>query len=170
MFGIPGTVGGATIMNAGAFDNSIGNYIDKVYFLKNNRIEIKRREDLYFGYRVSNIDGIILATKFRLSTGYDVKDKCKRYLAKRKLTQPFEEKSAGSVFKRQNEFIVSKEIDKLGLKGYNINGAEISTKHAGFIVNKGGARCDDVLALIDYIKEQVFKVYGKILELEIKLL
>ncbi|MBQ7307598.1 MAG: UDP-N-acetylmuramate dehydrogenase [Clostridia bacterium] len=169
-FGIPGTVGGATIMNAGAYENCIGNFIDRVYYLKNNRIEIKKKEDLYFGYRISNIDGIVLATKFKLTTGYDVKEKCKRYLLKRKQTQPYNEKSAGSIFKRQNDFIVSKQIDILGLKGYNINGAEISTKHAGFIVNKGGAKCDDVLALIDYIKEQVFRNFGRILELEIKIL
>lgn len=169
-YGIPGTVGGATFMNAGAYDNCIGNFIEKVYYLKNNKIEIKKKPELIFNYRYSNIDGIILATKFKLSTSKNVKEKCKYYFTKRKLSQPYGEKSAGSVFKRQTDFIVSKQIDNLGLKGYNINGAEISTKHAGFIVNKGGAKFDDVLALIDYIKNQVFTAYGKILELEIKIL
>lgn len=169
-YGIPGSIGGATIMNAGAFDNSLGNFIDKVFVLKNNKIKILNKDDLIFGYRSSNIDGIVLGSRFRLIKSEFVKDKCLDYLERRKKTQPYGEKSAGSIFKRQNDFIVSKEIDNLGLKGYNINGAEISIKHAGFIVNKGGAKCDDVLTLIDIIKDKIYCNYGKNIELEIKIL
>ena len=173
-YGIPGTVGGATIMNAGAFGGNIGDRIEKVYCLKDNKIKIINKSDLIFDYRYSNIDGIVLGTKFSkfiTKNSEEIKKTCNQYMLKRKESQPYGEKSAGSVFKRQqNNFITSKEIDKLGLKGYNINGAEISTKHAGFIVNKGGAKCEDVLKVIDYIKEQVFEHYGRILELEIKIL
>ena len=169
-YGIPGTVGGATIMNAGAYENSVGKFIDKVYVLSDNVISIYEKDRLNFGYRFSNLNGIVLATKFCLSTGSNVKEKCRMYFHKRKLSQPYNEKSAGSIFKREKDFITSKQIDNLGLKGYNINGAEISTKHAGFIVNKGEAKFEDVMALIELVKKEIFDAYGIVLKLEVKIL
>ena len=92
------------------------------------------------------------------------------YSTYRKEKQPIEYPSAGSTFKRGADFITAKLIDDCGLKGYQIGGAQISEKHAGFIINKGNATAEDVMKLMEYTKEQVFKKFGKVIEPEIEIL
>ena len=92
------------------------------------------------------------------------------YASYRKEKQPIEYPSAGSTFKRGNDYITAKLIDEAGLKGYTIGGAEVSSKHAGFIINKGNATAKDILELIEYVKEEVYKKFKKKIELEIEVI
>lgn len=94
----------------------------------------------------------------------------KQYAAYRKEKQPIEFPSAGSTFKRGEDFITAKLIDEAGLKGYKIGGAEVSTKHSGFIINKGNATAKDVLQLVNYVKEEINKKFGRNIELEIEII
>ena len=115
---------------------------------------------------------IILETKLLLCEGNynDIKAKMYKNLLSRAERQPLQAPSAGSTFKRGNDFVTSKIIDECGLKGYTIGGAKVSEKHAGFIVNTGNATAQDVIDLIDYVKETVYKKAGKRIELEIEVL
>ena len=153
-FGIPASVGGMVFMNAGAFSHSAMENVDKVKILKNGKVQIVKKEDIDFSYRKSNIDGIILGVFLKFfEKDIDVIAKQQQFfLDERKKSQPFDKFSAGSVFKRENDFIPAKAIDLCGLKGLKIGGAEISKKHAGFIINNGDAKQIDVLALIKYIE------------------
>jgi UDP-N-acetylmuramate dehydrogenase len=173
-YGIPGSIGGATYINAGAFEKSIGDFIVSVKILENGRIYWIK--DFSFGYRTSsfkNSNKIILAIriKLNLSTYTDIERQQLEYIKRKKDTQPYGEYSAGSVFKRiiksDETFYPAKIIDNLGLKGVRIGGAEVSTKHAGFIVNIGNARAKDVLRLIRHLKKRVKKATGEKLEEEI---
>lgn len=171
-FGIPGSVGGATKMNAGAYGFEFGNFIYSVKILSNNKISWTK--NFYFSYRNSSFNNcIILAVKLKLPVGnfLEIENLQREYLKKRIESQPYEEYSAGSVFKRiinKEEIIYpAKIIDNLGLKGAKIGDAEISTKHAGFIINKDNAKCKDVLKLIKLIQRKVKKNTGKQLETEI---
>lgn len=175
--GIPGTVGGAIKMNAGAYGGEIGNLIISTTFLdKNLKIHTISKEEQKFSYRNSIFsntnDYIIISTRLKLKEGdkQEIKAKMIENSIKRKEKQPIEYPSAGSIFKRKNEYIAAEIIDKCGLKGYNIKDAYVSEKHAGFIVNKGNATAKDVLELIDYIKKTVYKQYNINLELEIKVI
>ena len=94
----------------------------------------------------------------------------KEYAEKRRSTQPLDMPSAGSTFKRGNGFITAKLIDEAGLKGYSIGGAQVSTKHAGFIVNKGNAKAKDIIELIKYIQDEIYKKFGEKIEPEIKII
>ena len=153
-FGIPASVGGMVFMNAGAFSHSAMENVVKVKILKNGKVQIVKREDIDFSYRKSNIDGIILGVFLKFfEKDIDVIAKQQQFfLEERKKSQPFDKFSAGSIFKRENDFIPAKAIDLCGLKGLQIGGAEISKKHAGFIINNGDAKQIDVLALIKYIE------------------
>ena len=153
-FGIPASVGGMVFMNAGAFSHSVMENVDKVKILKNGKVQIVKREDIDFSYRKSNIEGIILGVflKFFVKNIDVIAKQQQFFLEERKKSQPFDKFSAGSVFKRENDFIPAKAIDLCGLKGLQIGGAEISKKHAGFIINNGDAKQIDVLALIKYIE------------------
>ena len=93
-----------------------------------------------------------------------------KYASSRKQSQPLEYPNSGSTFKRGNDFITAKLIDECGLKGYSIGEAEVSTKHAGFVINKGNATAQDVLSLTKYIQEKVFQKFGKKIELEMKII
>ncbi|UYP00931.1 UDP-N-acetylmuramate dehydrogenase [Oceanotoga sp. DSM 15011] len=172
--GIPGTLGGAIFMNAGAYDGEIKQVISEVEIIDLNDLKIKKinNENMNFSYRRSilqNSNKIALSTilKLEMKEKEFIINKIKRLSEKRWERQPLEYPSAGSIFKRPKEdFYVGTTIEKMGLKGYRIGDAEISEKHAGFIINRGNATFKDVMSLIDYIKEKVRKEYNIILNVE----
>lgn len=175
--GIPGTVGGAIYMNAGAFGCEIADTIvsAKCYDKKiKNVVEISR-ENMELSYRKSIFSlserYVILSAKFNLipRSTEDIMLDMKVNREKRLATQPLEYPSAGSVFKRPQNAAAGALIDQAGLKGLTMGGAEVSKKHAGFIINRGGATASDVLELIKTIKEKVFDLHGVKLECEIEL-
>jgi len=157
IFGILGTVGGAVVMNAGANGGEISDSVTGVLAYSKGKICYYPKKECKFSYRSSVFKNnfIILKIFLKFSKGNkeDIEKQMNEYINKRKSSQPLGFSSAGSVFKRKGDIIVSKMIDCKGLKGYNINDAEISKVHAGFIVNKGKATCKDVLALIDFLKK-----------------
>ena len=174
--GIPGTIGGAIKMNAGAYGSEMSNVVyQTTYIDSNGELHTIKKDEHEFGYRESiffNKKFIIVESKLILD--YDNKEKILATMNEnnenRKLKQPISMPSAGSSFKRGNGFITAKLIDDAGLKGYSIGDAEVSTKHAGFIVNKGNATANDVLKLIDYIKEKVKHEFDVDIELEIQIM
>ncbi len=174
--GIPGTVGGAIKMNAGAYGGEFKDIIVMTTYLDEelNLHTISNKEH-EFGYRHSIFEGtndIIINADIKLKKGKKeiIKSKMEENSLKRKQKQPINFPNAGSIFKRKNGYIPAEIIDKCGLKGYNIGDAYVSDIHAGFIVNKGKATSEDVLKLIDHIRSTVKKQYGVDLELEIKIL
>ena len=167
-YGIPATIGGLTYMNGGAFGEEVSNYIKKVKVLKNGKISWINRKKIDFSYRKSNILGIILAVEFKFKNADSkiIEKQQKEFLEIRKKTQPYDKFSAGSVFKRIDDKIPAIMIDKAGLKGVKIGGAEISTKHAGFIVNNGDATSKDVKDLIELIRKKCGNFECEIIILE----
>ena len=198
--GIPGTIGGAIKMNAGAYGTEMKdivistkclelnknskpirkNNIDDIEITEpgsnideNNIIELNNKEQ-EFRYRNSIFSDkryIVLETKLKLPYGNkeDIKAKMEELNKSRKEKQP-DLPSAGSTFKRGDDFITAKLIDECGLKGYAIGGAQVSEKHAGFIVNTGDATAQDIIDLIDYVKKVVYEKTGKTIELEVEIL
>lgn len=176
-YGIPGSVGGAIFMNAGTSGLGVGNFVESVTVFDGKQVFNLSQTQMKFGYRKSvckEKNYIVLMAIFVLKKGK--KDSIiktqSELLKKRKETQPYNMACAGSVFKRLDDGNrpVSKMIDDLGLKGFSIGGAQISIKHAGFIVNQAQATCKDVLNLIKYIRKRVKSSFGAELELEIELL
>lgn len=173
--GIPGSVGGAVRMNAGAFGYSVAHALVEVCVLdeKGSRFTLPPQE-AKFGYRRSVFfekDWTVISAKFRLarSSPTTVRKSMLSYLEKRLATQPLELPSAGSVFKRPRDgFYVGKAVEELGLKAYRIGGAAISEKHAGFIVNLGGATYEDVVALVRLVKKRIKERYDVDLETEVE--
>ena len=174
--GIPGTIGGAILMNAGAHGKEIKDIVTEVTAMDyNGRIFNFTNEEAEFTYRhskFSNGEYIILQAKMLLQKGSkeEIKAKMDEYAQYRKEKQPIEYPSAGSTFKRGTDFITAKLIDEAGLKGYSIGGAKVSEKHAGFIINTGDATSQDVLDLAKYITDKVYEKFGKKIEFEIKIL
>ena len=174
--GIPGTIGGAIRMNAGAHGKEIKDIVKTVRVMEyNGEIKEIKNSEMQFEYRNSIIAKekyIVLEVVLELEKGNsnNIKGKMNEYLNFRKEKQPLEFPNAGSTFKRGDGFITAQLIDQCGLKGYNIGGAEVSTKHAGFIVNKGNATAKDVIELTNYIKEKVYEKFQKNIELEIEVL
>ena len=174
--GIPGSVGGAVRMNAGAYGGEIKDIIVSADVLdRSGRLISLSRDELELGYRTSCIaamDYIVVSAVFRLQKGDTdtIKALIKELAVKRRAKQPLEYPSAGSTFKRGEDFITAKLIDECGLKGYNIGGAEVSTKHAGFVVNKGDAKAKDVLNLTKYISQMIYEKFGKKVELEVQVI
>lgn len=154
-YGIPASFGGLIYMNGGAYGSEIANFVLRVKVLSGGKVRWLRRKDINFQHRKSNIDGIILGAEIKLTNGEknEILKLQKQYLENRKHSQPLDKPSAGSVFKR-GKLLPAKIIDKFSLKGSKIGGAEISQKHAGFIVNIGGAKSADVRALISFIKQK----------------
>ena len=171
--GIPGSVGGAVFMNAGAYDGEMKNVIVSVTVLRNGEIITIPAEECLFGYRTSifqkNAD-IILGATFILEKGNkdDIAAKVYDFASRRKLKQPLEFPSAGSAFKRPEGYFAGKLIQDCGLRGFSVGGAQVSEKHCGFIINKGGATASDVLNLIKHIKMSVYVKFGVKLQEEIK--
>ena len=174
--GIPGTIGGAIKMNAGAHGKEIKDVIECVTVMKpNGDIEEVLNKDLEFEYRSSNIQKnkyIVLEAKFILQKGTseDIKKKMDEYKKYRIEKQPIEYPSAGSTFKRGDGYITAKLIDDAGLKGYTIGGAKVSEKHAGFVINKGGATAKEILQLIQYIKDTIKEKFGVDIALEVEVI
>jgi UDP-N-acetylmuramate dehydrogenase len=171
--GIPGSVGGAVVMNAGAWGSDISEVTDVITILGNdNNITKIDRKNLSFEYRKLNMgEGeIILGTTFSLvpSDRGEIRRMIRKNLEKRKESQPLRFPSAGSVFKNPKEGPAGRIIDELGLKGKRIGGAEISDVHANFIVNVKRASAGDVLDLVELIKGRVKEARGIDLEMEIK--
>lgn len=174
--GIPGTIGGAIKMNAGAHGKEMKDIIDKVICMDyDGNIKEFNNSEMKFQYRQSMLKTnqyIVLSAilKFQKGKKEQIKEKMNEYAKYRKEKQPIEFPSAGSTFKRGDDFITAKLIDDAGLKGYTIGGAMVSTKHSGFVINKGEATAQDVLDLIKYIKEEIEKKFNKKIELEIQVL
>ena len=174
--GIPGSVGGAIVMNAGAYGKEMKDVVLSTTCMdKNGKLYTFSNEEQEFSYRNSIFqkkDYIIIETKLKLEYGKkdEIQKKMEEYFKSRKEKQPIEYPSAGSSFKRQEGIITAKLIDDVGLKGYKIGGAQVSEKHAGFIVNYNNATATDVINLINYIKEKVYSKYGIKIEEEIKII
>ncbi len=171
--GIPGEVGASTAMNAGAYNSDMSKVIKKVKVLNDKlEIEILNNNDLDFSYRDSflkrNPDYIVLSTTFELTKGdpLEMMNLINERRKKRQASQPLDFPSAGSVFRNPENMYAGELIEKSNLKGYSINGAEVSTKHANFIVNNGNASGKDIVELINKIKKEVKKNYNVELKLE----
>ena len=172
--GIPGTLGGALFMNAGAYGSQMENVVEEaeVFDLEKKEIIILNKEDIKFDYRKSIFQQrryISLSAKLKLikDKKENIEERIKELSLKRWEKQPLEYPSAGSMFKRPKpDFYVGTTIEKLGLKGFSIGGAQISDKHAGFIINKGDATFSDVMNLINHIRKIVKDKYGENLEIE----
>ena len=172
LFGIPGTLGGALIMNAGAFGNEISNYLIGIELLNSKGIVVQiSANEIEFGYRSStfNKDDIILSVEFQLEKSSETKIRKNRDQANlsRKSTQPLKFRSAGSVFKNPKDITAGFLIDQAGLKGKSIGGAMVSDIHANFIINQTNAKADDVVLLVKIIRDTIYKKYSIALELEI---
>lgn len=171
--GIPGTIGGAIRMNAGAYGTEMKDIVVNSKCMDENgkiiELDLPSHE---FGYRKSafkNNNLIILETTIKLKYGSkdEIKQKMDKYKISRIEHQPLEFPSAGSTFKRREDIPTAKLIDDCGLKGYSIGDAEVSKKHSGFIINKGNAKAEDVLELVNYVKTKVKEEFDKDIELEI---
>ena len=173
--GIPGTIGGGVYMNAGAYGGEIKDICTFVDVMdKDGNITRRTAEEMKFSYRHSVLEdegGIVLATEFKLvpTSPEDVKAKMKELQAKRSASQPLDLPSAGSAFKRPVGGFAAALIDQAGLKGYTVGGAGISTKHAGFAVNVGGATAADVRNLLSQVSDIVFEKSGIRLEPEVRI-
>lgn len=174
--GIPGTIGGAILMNAGAYGSEMKDIVVKTKVMSyDGKIKTVTLEEHNFSYRnsiFSNNEFIILETTLKLKKGNkkDIENKIKEYGASRKSSQPLEFPNAGSTFKRKEGMITAKLIDDCGLKGFNIGEAEVSRKHAGFIINKGNATAREVLELVKIVKDRVKEKFDVDIELEILVL
>ena len=173
LMGIPGTVGGAVYMNAGAYGYEIKDYLKSITALKEGNIAEIIINDGDMGYRTSileNKDIIVFEACFELpEDDGTAKEIAKELMDRRCSKQPIEYPSAGSTFKRPNGEYASKLIDEANLKGYKIGGACVSEKHAGFIINTGGATAKQVLELMEVIKAKVYETSGVMLQPEIKI-
>ena len=172
-YGIPGSVGGAVYMNAGAYGGEMKDVVAETRHVSAEGCGGFNASQLGFGYRRSSYtDGSLVITQaiFHLVRGDKLKIRAKmdELFARRKNRQPLEYPSAGSVFKRPQGHFAGALIESCGLKGRRIGGAQVSEKHAGFIVNTGGATCSDVRDLIELIKREVLSKTGVVLECEIK--
>ena len=173
--GIPGTIGGGVYMNAGAYGGEIKDICTFVDVMdKEGNITRRTAEEMKFSYRHSVLEdegGIVLAAEFKLvpTSPEDVKAKMKELQAKRSASQPLDLPSAGSAFKRPVGGFAAALIDQAGLKGYTVGGAAISTKHAGFAVNVGGATAADVENLLKQVSDIVFEKSGIRLEPEVRI-
>lgn len=174
--GIPGTVGGALFMNAGAYGGEVSDVLDYAYVVDRHGELVKRTaSDLELDYRHSNIadnGDIVLEATFSLKPGnYDeIKEIMDDLTYKRESKQPLEYPSCGSVFKRPPGYFAGKLIQDSELQGTNIGGAEVSTKHAGFIVNKDNATAKDYISLIEHVQKTVKEKFNVELEREVKII
>lgn len=172
-FGIPGTVGGAVYMNAGAYGGEIKDVLVSSDYISNSGIVSAEADDLDLSYRhsfFSDKDYIITSAVFRLIKGdkSEIKAKMDDLIGRRKDKQPIEYPSAGSTFKRPEGYFAGALIQECGLKGKSVGGAQVSEKHAGFVINKDKATCDDILNLIHLCQDTVLNEKGVKLETEVK--
>ena len=175
--GIPGTIGGAIYMNAGAYGGEMKDIVESVEVLDLDNFELRelKNEELEFSYRKSIIQRrnyIVTTIKLKLQKGNKEKINAvyEDLRERRNSKQPLNFGSAGSTFKRPEGHFASKLIEDAGLKGYHINDAWVSEKHSGFIVNKGNASFKEVMELIEYVQKVVFEKFGVKLETEVRIL
>lgn len=174
--GIPGSVGGAVTMNAGAYFGEMADVVRGVRFLRmDGTLDELRGEALRFSYRKSafeEMDVLILSADVELQPGDREKigARIEDLAFRRRERQPLEYPSAGSAFKRPKDGFAAALIDQCGLKGFRVGGAQVAEKHAGFIINRGGATCRDVMAVISHVYRTVLEQTGIALEPEVKLL
>lgn len=170
--GIPGTLGGAIVGNAGCYGSQVSDNLIDVTYLEDGIVKTITKEECKFSYRDSifknDNNKVILSCRFKLvESNKDVMlERVKEHTLKRKNSQPLEYPNAGSVFRNPENVAVGKLIEDLGLKDYNVNGAYVSNKHANFIINKDNAKSEDIIRLINYIKDKVKEEYGIELILE----
>ena len=174
-FGIPGSVGGAVIMNAGAWGHEIENLLDSTTLMDNNgEVSTEQGRNLGFTYRGWGMkpNTVLLYATFTLTTSSkeEIKAACRKYQELRKNNQPLTEPSAGSFFKNPPGLSAGRLIDEAGLKGHSIGGAKISEQHANFIVNTGSASATDILNLMRLVQNTVYKQFDIKLEPEVHIL
>ena len=174
--GIPGTIGGAVFMNAGAYDGEIAHVIESAEIIDEecNIVRLSNK-DLDFGYRSSIVmkkGYTVLSAVFKLEKGQvkTIKELVDDLTNKRESKQPLEYPSAGSTFKRPTGYFAGKLIQDAGLKGYSIGGAAVSEKHSGFVINKGNATAKDITDLIKYIQDEVKRQFGVELHPEVRII
>ena len=173
-FGIPGTVGGAVYMNAGAYGGELKQVLRRVTFLDRAlRLDSLPVQELALCYRTSRFEtegGVILEAEFSLAPGDPaaIEAEMQELMARRREKQPLELPSAGSTFKRPQGAFAGALIEQAGLRGFAVGGAAVSTKHCGFVVNTGGATCADVVALTEEVARIVYEKTGYRLEREIR--
>jgi UDP-N-acetylmuramate dehydrogenase len=171
--GIPGTIGGAIRMNAGAYGREMKDVVEKTTYLdEDGNVKVFSNEEQNFEYRSSIFKDkkyIILEVELKLNKDDEtqINIRIDEMMKNRIEKQPIDFPSCGSTFKRLPNLITAKLIDECGLKGYSIGGAEVSTKHAGFIINKGNATAKDVINLAEYIKNEVYQRFNERIELEV---
>lgn len=175
-YGIPGTVGGGVYMNAGAYGGELSQRFVKGRFLseKGGIIEIEAK-DMAFGYRTSRMNSenvVLISASFNAENGNkdEIRARMDELMAKRKASQPLEYPSCGSAFKRPTGHYAGALIEQCGLKGISVGGAEVSEKHAGFIINKNKATATDVIDLLKLVADTVFEKTGVRLEPEIRII
>ena len=172
--GIPGTLGGAVVMNAGAYGGELKDVLEDVTVLdQDGNIKVLSKEQLALGYRTSIIAEkkyIVLEASMQLKKGE--KDQIKAYMEelrdRRVSKQPLEYPSAGSTFKRPEGYFAGKLIQDAGLRGLQVGGAQVSEKHCGFVINKDGATAADIVELMNQVIEKVYQTFGVTLEPEVK--
>jgi len=174
--GIPGSLGGAVVMNAGAYGGEIKDVLIEILAMDSNgNLITYSASDLNLGYRSSilqNTDLIVLSALLKLKPDQPTKiqTRMKEFAKSRREKQPLEFPSAGSTFKRPEGFYVGPLVEKMGLKGFSIGGAQVSVKHAGFVVNTGNATASDVIGLIRHIQKKAREEHGVELETEIRII
>lgn len=174
--GIPGTLGGAAVMNAGAYGSEMKDVLSFVRVLKPDGTEADiPAEELELGYRTSCIPRrgyVVLGAQFSLQAGSreEILARMEELAAARRSKQPLEYPSAGSTFKRPEGYFAGKLIQDAGLKGFQVGGAQVSEKHSGFVINRGGASASDVMELCRQVSERVKEQFGVELEMEVKTL
>ena len=171
-YGIPGTVGGAMVMNAGAYGGEMKDVTESVSLLFNGEIVTRSAEEMHFGYRDSIIkhdDYVALETRFKLKKGSteEIVAAMNDYMDRRRSKQPLEFPSAGSTFKRPEGAFAGKLIEDSGLKGFRVGGASVSVKHAGFVVNDQNGTAADIDELMKRVADKVKKDSGFVLEPEV---
>ena len=175
-FGIPGTAGGAAYMNAGAYGGEMKDVLVSCkHITANGEINKFSGEELGLSYRhsaYSDTDNIIVSLTLKLEKGdkAEIKAKMDDLIGRRKDKQPLEFPSAGSTFKRPEGYFAGALIEQCGLKGFTVGGAQVSEKHAGFVINIGNATCKDVVGLIEHCKSTVYSETGVTLEPEVKII
>ena len=174
--GIPGTVGGAMCMNAGAYDGEMKQVVRSVTVLQPGAgVRTLTNTEMAFGYRRSILtdhpDWVVLSVEVALQSGEpeQIWARMTELMDRRRTSQPLEFHSAGSTFKRPAGYYAGALIDQCGLKGFTVGGAQVSEKHAGFVINRGGATCADILAVIRQVQARVKEETGVDLEPEVKI-
>ena len=172
--GIPGTIGGAVTMNAGAYDSEMKNIVEEVVAMDmDGNIKTFTNQEMNFRYRKSRVTDetlVVLEAKLKLDKGNieDIKAKIDDFTVRRTTKQPLTAYSAGSTFKRPEGYFAGKLIEDAGLKGIIMRNAAVSSLHSGFVINTGDATCENILELIEFIKLTVFSKFGVMLEEEVR--